>query len=172
LQRIDSGVEVIWRSYELRPDPVPTLDPKGEYLQRVWGSSVYPLAKSLNIPIKLPPLQPRSRQAHEAAHWARKQGKFNEYNDAIFRAFFVRGEDIGDPEVLTRLASEVALDAKALTSALDEKEYLDRVVADQEEARKLGITGVPALVANRRIALSGVQSVENLQKLVDRARAS
>ena len=58
--------------------------------------------------MKLPPVQPRSRLAHEAAHWAREQGKFNEYNDAVFRAFFERGEDIGRAEVLMALASELA----------------------------------------------------------------
>jgi len=163
---------VIWRAFELRPAPVPTLDPRGEYLQRVWSGAVYPLARRLNIPIKLPPVQPRSRLAHEAAHWAREQGKFNEYNDAVFRAFFERGEDIGRAEVLTALASELGLDSKTLGRALDTHEYLDRVVADEQEAAKLGIRGVPAFVANRRVSLSGVQTVEDLTNLVERARLS
>src|SRR5688572_1700688 len=106
---LEPTVEVIWRAFELRPDPVPTLDPNGEYLHRVWGSSVYPLAERLNIKMQLPPVQPRSRRAHEAAHWARHQGRFNEYNEALFRAFFERGEDIGNTDVLARLASEVGL---------------------------------------------------------------
>jgi predicted DsbA family dithiol-disulfide isomerase len=46
------------------------------------------------------------------------------------------------------------------------------VLADEREARKLGISGVPAFVANRKAALSGVQSVENLKKLIERARSS
>ena len=29
-------VEVDWRAYELRPHPIPTLDPDDEYLHRVW----------------------------------------------------------------------------------------------------------------------------------------
>jgi predicted DsbA family dithiol-disulfide isomerase len=121
--------------------------------------------------MKLPPVQPRSRLAHEAAHWAREQGKFNEYNDAVFRAFFERGEDIGRAE-LTALESELALDSEALGRALDTHEYRDRVVADEQEAAKLGIRGVPAFVANRRVSLSGVQTVEDLTNLVERARLS
>jgi len=143
---------VVWRAFELRPAPVPTLDPRGEYLQRVWSGSVYPLARRLNIPIRLPTVQPRSRLPHEAAHWAREQGKFNEYNDAVFHAFFERGEDIGRAEVLMALASELALDSEALGQALDTHEYLDRVVADEQEAVKLDIRGVPAFVANRRLS--------------------
>jgi predicted DsbA family dithiol-disulfide isomerase len=167
----DPGVVIVWRAFELRPDPVPTLDPNGEYLHRVWGSSVYPLAENLGIDIKLPPVQPRSRRAHEAAHWARRHGKFREYNDALFRAFFQRGEDIGNIEVFVRLASDMGLDGHDLRASLDNGLYLENVLADEREAKKLGLSGVPAFVANRKIALSGVQSVESLQKLVEHARS-
>jgi predicted DsbA family dithiol-disulfide isomerase len=167
----DPDVAIVWRAFELRPDPVPTLDPNGEYLHRVWGSSVYPLAENLGIDIKLPPVQPRSRRAHEAAHWARRHGKFREYNDALFRAFFQRGEDIGNIEVFVRLASDIGLDGHDLRAALDNGLYLENVLADEREAKKLGLSGVPAFVANRKIALSGVQSVESLQKLVEHARS-
>jgi len=138
----------------------------------VWGSSVYPLAERLNIRIKLPSLQPRSRRAHEAAHWAKHQGRFSEYNEALFRAFFERGEDISNVDVLSRLASDLGLDGNSLQQALDKDEYLESVLADEREAKKLGISGVPAFVANRKAALSGVQSVENLKKLIERARSS
>jgi len=167
----DPTVAIVWRAFELRPDPVPTLDPNGDYLHSVWDSSVYPLAKHLGIDIKLPPVQPRSRRAHEAAHWARRHGKFRQYNDALFRAFFQRGEDIGNPEVLSRAASDLALDGDDLRKALDNDLYLENVVADEREAKKLGLRGVPAFVANRKIALSGVQSLGNLQKLVEHARS-
>jgi len=60
----ESNIEIIWRAYELRPDPVPTLPPDGEYLRRVWNASVYPMAESSGITMKLPPVQPRSRLAH------------------------------------------------------------------------------------------------------------
>lgn len=167
----DPDVAIVWRAVELRPDPVPTLDPNGEYLHRVWGGSVYSLAENLGIDIKLPPVQPRSRRAHEAAHWARRHGKFRKYNDALFRAFFQRGENIGNIEVLVRLASDMGLDGNDLRAALDNGLYLENVLADEREAKKLGLNGVPAFVANRKIALSGVQSVESLQKLVEHARS-
>jgi predicted DsbA family dithiol-disulfide isomerase len=162
-------VEIVWRAFELRPEPVPTLDPNGEYLRTVWSSSVYPLAERLNIRMKLPPIQPRSRRAHEAAYWAKHQGRFSEYNEALFRAFFERGEDISNIDVLSRLASDMGLDSNALRKAIDKHEYLESVLADEREARKLGISGVPAFVANRK-TLSGVQPVESLKKLIERAR--
>ena len=150
---------------------MPTLDPNGDYLHSVWGSSVYPLAKNLGVEIKLPPVQPRSRRAHQAAHWARRHGKFREYNDALFRAFFQRGEDIGNTDVLIRLAADMGLQADELRRALDNDLHLENVLADEREAKKLGLRGVPAFVADRKIALSGVQSVESLQKFVEHARS-
>lgn len=140
-------------------------------MHNVWGSSVYPLAEQLGIDIKLPPVQPRSRRAHEAAHWARRHGKFREYNGALFRAFFQQGEDIGNTNVLIRLALDIGLEASALREALDNQLHLENVLADEREAKKLGLRGVPAFIANRKIALSGVQSLESLQKFVEHARS-
>ncbi|MGH7962177.1 MAG: DsbA family oxidoreductase [Candidatus Binatia bacterium] len=170
LRREDPGVEVVWRAFELRPEPVPTLDPGGEYLQRAWRESVYPLAQRVGVTMRLPPVQPRSRRAHEAAQWARAQGHFDEYNAAVFGAFFERGLDIGAVDVLLGLAHELGWDGDALRSVLDRQEYEGRVVADEREAERLGIRGVPAFVADRRALLSGVQPVENLRELIAWAR--
>lgn len=171
LRRQDADVEVVWRAYELRPEPVPTLDPGGEYLQRVWRDAVYPLSERLGITMRLPPVQPRSRLAHEAAHWARTvAGRFDEYNAAVFRAFFERGEDIGEVDVLIELARALELDDGALRRALEGREYEASVLADEREAAALGISGVPAFVADRRALVSGVQTVERLKNLVEWAR--
>ena len=35
--------------FELRPYPHPTLRPEGEYLQRAWSQSVYPLARQMGF---------------------------------------------------------------------------------------------------------------------------
>jgi predicted DsbA family dithiol-disulfide isomerase len=171
LVSIEPGVEIIWRAFELRPDPVPTLDPQGEYLRRAWRDSVYPLAERLGITMKLPPVQPRTRLAHEAAHWARVKGRFDDYHAAIFRAFFERGEDIGDVAVLTSLASELGMERDSLRHALEAHEFEKSVLEDEREAEALGVSGVPAFVANRRAALSGVQPVVNLKRLVEHVRS-
>ncbi len=164
-------MEIIWRAFELRPEPIATLDPGGEYLTRVWRDSVYPLAERLGITMRLPPVQPRSRLAHEAAQWAREANRFDDYNAAIFRAFFERGEDIGSVDVLVRLAADLNFDeATLLRRALERREFEASVLKDENEAAALGVSGVPAFVANRRAALSGVQSVAALQGLVNSVR--
>ena len=168
----ESNIEILWRAFELRPEPVPTLPPDGEYLHRVWNDSVYPMAESMGVMMKLPPVQPRSRLAHEAAHWARTQGKFEQMNAAIFRAFFERGENIGETDILLSLASALDLESDHLRRALESREFERSVIADEQAAEQLGVSGVPAFVANRKFALSGVQSFESLKMLVERTRVS
>jgi predicted DsbA family dithiol-disulfide isomerase len=170
LVRAEPDVQVMWRAFELRPDPVPTLDPGGDYLRDAWKNSVYPLAEKLGITMKLPPVQPRTRLAHQAAHWARSRGRFEDYHAAVFRAFFERGEDIEQIAVLARLAEDLGLDGDALRGALARGEFEPSVLADERDAQAFGIQGVPAFVADRRAMLSGVQPAENLRRLVAHAR--
>ena len=166
----DPYVEIIWRAFELRPEPVPLPDPNSEYLRRVWTDSVAPLAERLGVTMKLPPVKPRTRLTHEAAHWARVQGRFGDYHNEIFRAFFERGEDIGDPDVLITLALKLGRDGDSLRKALTSHEFSASVQADEREAARLGVSGVPAFVANRKAALTGVQPVENLRQLIESVR--
>jgi len=170
LTESDPSVELIWRAFELRPEPVPMIDPNSDYLRRVWGDSVAPLAERLGVTMRFPPVKPRTRLAHEAAHWARAQGRFDDYHNEVFRAFFERGEDIGNVEVLIALVRKLELDSHSLRQALTSDEFVASVEADEGEAARLGVTGVPAFVADRRAALSGVQPVENLKKLVESVR--
>lgn len=122
--------------------------------------------------MRLPPIQPRSRRAHEAAKWAQTQDQFDAYNEAVFRAFFERGEDISNIDVLAQLAHDLELDELSLRTALESKQFEPLVLADEHEAAELGVQAVPAFIANRRFALSGVQPVAALEEMVNRARAA
>jgi predicted DsbA family dithiol-disulfide isomerase len=156
----------------LRPDPAPSLDPAGEYLTRVWRDSVYPLAEQLGMTMRLPPIQPRSRRAHEAAKWAQTQDRFDAYNEALFRALFERGEDISEIDVLSNLARDLGLDDSTLRPALESKQFEPTVIADEREAADLGVHAVPAFVFDRRFALTGVQPLAALEQMLNRARES
>jgi predicted DsbA family dithiol-disulfide isomerase len=161
-------IKVQWRSFELRPEPVPTLDPDGDYLVSAWRNHVYPLAAKMKMTLKRPSIQPRSRLAHEAAKWADKHGRFEEYNLALFRAFFEYGKDIGNIEILKVLASNLELDADALHISLKNGDYTAVVLADEQVARQVGVRAVPAFVVNGEVLAAGVQSAERLHELLSR----
>lgn len=166
-------VEVDWRAYELWPDPAPTLDPDGEYLHRVWNASVYPMARSLGMTLRLPPVQPRSRKALEAAEFARERGRYEAAHTALFRAFFEEGRDIGDPEVLLDVATSVGLDREELRAALDEGRYTAKVLADEKLAERLGVGSVPTmLVAPADAPLESAEVITGAQPYGGRVEAA
>ena len=176
LERIRSErgerVEIDWRAFELRPEPEPTLDPNAEYLHRVWNQSVYPMAQDRGMTLRLPPVQPRSRKAHEAAEFARERGLLDAMNGALFKAFFEEGRDLADMDVLLDIGQAVGLDADELRVALGSGHYTGRVLEDQHLARQIGVSGVPALIVTagqQAYLVSGAQPYETVMDVITRA---
>lgn len=174
-QELGEQVAIVWRAFELRPAPAPTLDPDGEYLRRVWNASVYPMAAERGMTLRLPPVQPRSRKALEAAEFARAAGRFDGMHQALFEAFFEQGRDIGETETLLDIAAAVGLDAPSLRDDLATGRRAATVLEDQDLARRIGVSGVPgALVTagDRSFLVSGAQPYEVLRQVVEQARAA
>lgn len=171
-RELGEEVAIDWRAFELRPDPVPTLDPNAEYLHRVWNQSVYPMAKERGLSLTLPPVQPRSRKAHEAAEFSREAGLLDEMNRALFRAFFEDGRDLADLGVLLDVGESVGLERGDLREALEKDRYTQKVIEDEHLAQQIGVTGVPALViggGQHAYLLSGAQPVETVREVIARA---
>jgi predicted DsbA family dithiol-disulfide isomerase len=155
--------------FELRPYPTQPLRPEGEYVQRAWAQSVYPLAQRMGVPIALPAVspQPYTHLAFEGYQYAKKHGKGNQYNDRVLKAFFVEGQDIGQVEVLGKLAAEIELNQQEFEEALRTRKYKD---AHQQALRhayeEAGIQAVPTFVIGGT-KLSGMQSKATLEAVID-----
>jgi predicted DsbA family dithiol-disulfide isomerase len=163
-------VEVAWQPFELRPEPTPTLRPEGAYLQSTWQEVVYPMAERMGVPIVLPAVspQPYSRLAFEGFAYAAERGLGQRYTEQIFRAFFVKQRDIGQPEVVTEVATELELDADDFRAALDSGRYAQMHQQALCRAQELGITAVPTFVVGDQ-RLEGLPSVAALHRLVNGA---
>ena len=166
-------VEVEWMPFELRPYPNETLRPEGDYLQRAWTNSVYPIARQMGVPIKLPTVspQPHTHTAFEGFQFAKEHGKGGEYNHRVLTAFFVEGRDIGDIGVLTKLAGEVGLDETEFEEALTSRKFRE---AHQRALRlayeEAGGTGVPMFVIGDR-TLTGLQDRATLEAVIEKELA-
>lgn len=162
-------VEVEWMPFELRPYPNETLKPEEHYLQSTWKHSVYPMAEQMGIDIVLPSVspQPYTHLAFEGYQYAKEKGKGIEYNDRMLRAFFQEEQDIGDIEVLTKLAGEIGLDVKEYREALETRKYKkmhqEALKHANEEA---GITSVPTFVIGDT-KVSGIRSKEMFEHMID-----
>lgn len=112
--------------------------------------------------------------AHRILHLAWESGGSavqDAVKDRFLRAAFGEGEPVGDPETLVRLAAEAGVDPGAAREVLSGGRYADAVRADQELARRHGISGVPFFVLDDRYGLSGAQPVEVLRQALERAWA-
>jgi predicted DsbA family dithiol-disulfide isomerase len=130
-----------------------------------WIQSIHPMAAKLGLKMRMPTIATRTRIAHETAAWARANGHADAMNDAIFRAWFERGLDIGNSDVLADLAGGLGLDRNDLTQSLTDHIYLPEVLADEQQAQNYGLNGVPAFISNGH-GLVGVQTEKSLEQLL------
>lgn len=165
------GVEIQWRPYELRPEPVPTLRVEDPYLPQIWEQSVYPMAGRLGVSIKLPSIspQPRTDKAFEVFAMADEQGLGHAFSMRALKAFFQEEKDIGNPEVLADLGSEVGLEHEAVLHALADGTYRERHREALRHAREdMAITSVPTILVGKQV-FNGVPSSGALRRAIDRA---
>lgn len=111
-----------------------------------------------------------SRLAQELATWAVREGVFA-IHDALFRANFAEGRDIGDVEVLVAIAEQVGLSGDEARRVLTERTERATVDADWTRARGMGVTSVPTFVA-AGYGVVGAQPYEVLEALVVEAGAT
>lgn len=162
-------VEVEWMPFELRPSPAPKLDPWNDSSKlQGWESYITPTANKLGVDMRLPRVSPHpyTGVAFEGYHYAKEQGKGNEYMNRVFKAFFQEEQNIGEIEVLTKIAGELGLDEKAFRDALEKGTYKEaQQQALQHAYEEAHITGVPTFViGNERV--QGVASKEMFEKVL------
>jgi predicted DsbA family dithiol-disulfide isomerase len=95
------------------------------------------------------------------AKWAESEGKGDFFHEAVFRAYFVDGKNIGRVDELVTLAKSIGLSEKKARSVLELRTFQEAVDSDWMRAHALGITAVPTFVVDRQTAV-GFQSYEEL----------
>lgn len=174
-QDYGSSVEIAWQAFELRPEPVPTLDPDSEYIRDRWAASVLPMAAERGLLMRVPPVQPRTRLAFQLVELARDHQKFDAMHLALFEAFFREGRDIGNVDVLAGLGDRLGVAAALVRRSLQRGTYLQRVLDQEALARGIGVDGVPAMLIGDDLTTAepviGAVPYPWLQEAVDRGLA-
>ena len=120
------------------------------------------VADELGLPLGDRKMTFNSRLAQELAKWAESKGKGDEFHDAVFRAYFVDGKNIGKVDVLADLATSVELPDEEARVILGLRTFRKEVDSDWSLAHEMGITSVPTFVINRQ-AVVGAQPYEVLE---------
>lgn len=154
-----------WKSFELRPEGVEVPPKTPEYMERA-RAGVERLSQDYGIDMKWNSNSKHSRKAHEGAKYAEHQGKSNEFQEAVLVAQFQMNRDINDLDVLTDIARSIGLDTNAFRQSVEQHEFEHEVIADEEIAYQIGVTGIPCFIVENR-GVMGVQSKEDLIALLD-----
>lgn len=168
LQGLKKNVQIEWMPFELRPYPTPTLKPEEDYLQNTWRDSVYPMAKRLGVEVVLPRVspQPYTHLSFEGYQYAQEQGKGEVYTHRMFTAFFQEEQDIGDVDVLTKLAVEIGLDELEFRQALESRRYREaHQKALRHAYKEAGIQAVPTFIIGDKV-VRGLLREEDLRRLI------
>ncbi len=166
------AVAVEWRSFELDPQAARGSDESLEVLlarkygvsldrARAMNARVTALAAQAGLEFRLDRAHPANTfDAHRLAHFAGTQGRRAQMTERLFRAYFQEGEDLGDREVLLRLAREMDLDAEAAHTALGGETFADAVRDEERRAAEFGIQGVPYFALDEHFGISGAQPAD------------
>jgi predicted DsbA family dithiol-disulfide isomerase len=163
-------LRVAWKCFELRPGGAP-IDPA----KRAAILSFFPRlrARAAELGVEMsaehPALGVDTRRAHEGLKFfaARHPEREAEFVRAVFRAHWVEGGRIDDPELLVRLAAACGADAEAFRAALTDGTYRDAVLGDEREAARLGIRGVPAYAIEDALVPAGFLPAAELSRMID-----
>jgi predicted DsbA family dithiol-disulfide isomerase len=169
---------VVWRPFELNPDvPVEGVDRETYMAARMPDQARLEQAHAelerlgeasgIRFRFELISRIPNTRRSHLLIAHAARSGLQAAIKDRIMRAYFEEGCDIGDPDELVRLASEVGLNAAEARNALILRVGQDGVVAAERHAAVLGITGVPTYIFDGQYTISGAQEVGIFARVFD-----
>ncbi|MBP3963205.1 DsbA family oxidoreductase [Paenibacillus lignilyticus] len=174
----DTKATVRWHAFQLNPD----IRPEGEdyrkvMIGRLGGTAQFEARMKqynttgaqfgLNYNMDLVKYTPNTTKSHQLVAITPEHLQV-QLIEALYKAYFEEGIDIGNVDELVRIAieSKAADDADALKSRLMSGEGIDKVEAGQRNAQKLGVRGVPYFIINEKVSLSGLQSPDEFINVI------
>ena len=165
--RPDLDADTVWHAFQLNPEmPAEGMDRK-EYLATKFGGADNARAiygrviadgarESLPFDFGAIPRTPNTLDSHRLVRWAADQPpRQTPMVEALFDAYFARGQDVGDAEVLARVAAEAGYDEAGARAWLAGDAGRAEVTREDMQARNAGITGVPCFIFDGKVAVPG-----------------
>jgi predicted DsbA family dithiol-disulfide isomerase len=152
LEREFPDVQFEWLGYELMPEnlawPEPsTKEPKPENPNKAKTPTRMELAyaaSGVTPPTGDRNKRMRSHNALESVEWVKAEGgKVTDWVEVLYDAYWERGEEINDLEVLKSLAEKFGLDAERMIEAIKSKQFNEKIVAFDDDAYAQHVYNVP-----------------------------
>jgi predicted DsbA family dithiol-disulfide isomerase len=168
-------VAVVHRAFELDPDKT-SVEPVPQMLAAKFGpraaemeNSVAQLARDEGLGYRQDREVGNTFDVHRLLHLAGERGLQQELLNAVLHANFAEARTLFTAESLTEIAAEAGLDRTDIRAVLDSAAYADEVRTDEKRAREIGISGVPFVVVDGRLAVAGAQPAELFERALTQA---
>lgn len=179
-QRPEITPEISWLPFQLSPDTPREGRDRMTHYEGIFGTErartiMAQMAdtardEGLEFTLKDGARSPNTLPAHVLMYWAGQDPSVDQSGlaERLFSAHHEHCEDLGDSEVLARIAGECGMDPAQVRARLAAGEDEETVSALMREAAQAGVTGVPFFILDGRYAFSGAQPAEAIVELLDR----
>jgi predicted DsbA family dithiol-disulfide isomerase len=123
------------------------------------------VASGLGLPFGDRKMTYNSRLAQELGKWAESRDKGHDFHNAVFRAYFVDGRNIGNVDILLEVAESLNLNAKDALKVIQDRTYREAVDLDWKRSYELRVTAVPTFLFNHQFYV-GAKKYEELENLL------
>jgi predicted DsbA family dithiol-disulfide isomerase len=178
----DIQAEVVFRPFYLDP----TIPSEGigrhEYMEAKFGAErlqtihdpLIAAGKADGVPYQFERITrtPNTLSAHRLLRWALVEGKQREVAEALFMAYWNQGRDVGDHATLAEIAGSCGMDGSKVLADLATDKDSEAVLKEMAMAQKMGVTGVPTFIINRRYGVVGAQGSEALAGAIRKAASA
>lgn len=168
-------VELIWRSFMLRPEPeersaekfaayTKSWERPGSMEQRTvfteWSGESEPPSHSM----------PSAVAGKVAGSFGPEA--YRKFHHGAMKAYFTENRTISDRMVLLDIAEEAGIDRGEFDSRWEENEasMINEVIQEHNEAIGAGINAVPSLVVGERYLVPGAVEVADYRQVIDQYR--
>ncbi len=171
-------LSIRWRPFQLDPTIPPEGKDRRAYLVGKFGSDdriqqIYDRISAAGTEEGIPfaferiKVSPNTIDAHRLIRWADEGDQQDRLVDALFRAYFIEGRNIGDHAVLADTAAAVGMDRDDVARRLATSEDRTAVQMEIASAQQMGVSGVPTFILLGRYALVGAQPAEELVRAIE-----
>jgi predicted DsbA family dithiol-disulfide isomerase len=154
---------------EMRKEGMKRLD----YLKHKFGSkelaqpmydnmTTEAIKEDLKFNLNTIQITPNTKFSHILIKLAFKKKIGHKVLDVIYNAYFSKGTDIGNTDVLIKLGKSQNINEKEIIDAFSSDKEINDINQDDTIARSMGINGVPFFEINNKTYISGAQSTANL----------
>ncbi len=157
-----------WMSYELHPDTpkegVPILEKFPELNLKQFRNGLNSKSEQYGLRFGDFTLISNSSMALQVGELAKELGRYQEFHENIFEAYFGQALDIGKREVVMEVARKSGIDEAAVNEAIDSGRFIHRLEQARSEGAELGINSVPTFIINGERKLVGALPLARFRK--------